>query len=218
VTATLLGGWYAPVQGLDATLAPFIRQMPPGPRTNVQTGTYLGSAVILAGGSLDTKAKPDGHDTFYAKSLMTPERAPISDAAVRAFVEHLANEGFASKTEWFVQLELYGGKNSAINAVPADATAFAHRSSTFTIQFYASAPGKVPPYPEYGFKFMDDVVKSLTDNNPKNWDYGAYPNYIDDKLVDWKQRYYGAHYARLRSLKDKYDPRDLFNFPTAIEE
>jgi len=64
----------------------------------VQTGTYLGSAVILAGGSLDTKTKPHGNDTFYAKSLMTPERAPISDGAVRAFVEHLANEGFASKT------------------------------------------------------------------------------------------------------------------------
>ncbi|GLB42541.1 putative oxygen-dependent FAD-linked oxidoreductase family protein [Lyophyllum shimeji] len=218
VTFTLLGGWYAPVDGLNATLAPFMRQMPRAPRTTVQTGTYLDSAVVLAGGSLDTKSKPDGHDTFYAKSLMTPEGSPISHGAIVAFVTYLAKQGFASKTEWFVQLELYGGKNSAINAVAPDATAFAHRSSTFTIQFYASAPGKVPPYPSYGFTFMNDMVKTLTDHSPKNWDYGAYANYIDDKLVDWKQRYYGAHYARLRSLKDKYDPQDLFTFPTAIEE
>ncbi|KAF8055350.1 glucooligosaccharide oxidase [Lyophyllum atratum] len=218
VTFSLTGGWYAPVQGLNATLAPLMRQMPSGPRTTLQTGTYVNSARILAGGSLDTKSKPDGHDTFYAKSLMTPQSAPMSDAAILAFTKYLANQGFASKTEWFVQLELYGGKNSAINAVAPDATAFAHRSSTFTIQFYASAPGKAPPYPSYGFTFMDDMVKTLTSNSPRDWDYGAYPNYVDDKLVDWKQRYYGAHYARLRSLKDKYDPKDLFTFPTAIEE
>ena len=56
---------------------------------------------------------------------------------------------------WFTQLELYGGPNSAINAVPLDATAFAHRSSLFTIQFYASSPNFQPPYPEEGFSFLD---------------------------------------------------------------
>lgn len=65
---------------------------------------------------------------------------------------------------------------------------------------------------------MDEMVKTLTTNSPKDWDYGAYPNYVDDKLVNWKQRYYSTHYARLRSLKDKYDPNELFDFPTAIEE
>ncbi|KAG6915728.1 hypothetical protein DXG01_010250 [Tephrocybe rancida] len=189
VTFSLLGGWYAPVEGLNATLAPLLSQLPDNPRATLQTGSYLNSVTILAGEPLDTKSHPDTHDTFYAKSLMTPESSPISKKAILAYATYMANEGFASKTEWFTQLELYGGRNSAINAVAPDATAFAHRSSTFTIQFYASAPGKVPPFPAYGFTFMDG-----------------------------RQRYYGTHYPRLRDLKDKYDPKDLFQFPTAIDE
>ncbi|KAG6917468.1 hypothetical protein DXG01_002445 [Tephrocybe rancida] len=202
---SLNGAWYAPVEGLESVLAPLLRQMP-GAKGSLRTGTYLESATILVGGSLETKSAPERHDAFYAKSLMTPESVPMSEKAIGAFVEYLATEGFASKTEWFVQLELYGGTNSAINDVPVDATAFAHRSSTFTIQFYASAPGMIPPFPEYGFAFMDKMVETLTLNSPADWDYGAYPNYIDDHLPDWRERYYGAHYARLVTLKEKYDP------------
>ncbi|GLB42542.1 putative oxygen-dependent FAD-linked oxidoreductase family protein [Lyophyllum shimeji] len=220
VTLSLVGGWYAPVSGLNATLHPFLREMPEPQRTTLDTGTYLHSAAVLVG-SLDTKSAPDGHDTFYAKSVVTPAGAsPIPAGAVLAFARYLTEEGWASETEWFVQLELYGGKNSAINAVPPDATSFAHRSSLFTIQFYAAAPGRVPPYPQDGFAFMDDMVKTLTEleHAPADWQYGAYLNYIDDRLVDWKERYYGAHYARLRELKDEYDPRDVFSFPMAVEE
>ena len=54
-----------------------------------------------------------------------------------------------------MEIELYGGTNSAINNVPIEATAFAHRSSMFTIQFYTSAPGNVPPFPPAGFSFLD---------------------------------------------------------------
>ncbi|KAG5715384.1 hypothetical protein E4T56_gene8249 [Termitomyces sp. T112] len=217
ITFELLGGWYAPIEGLNATLMPLLSQLPNRPRTLIQTGTYLNSATILAGGSLDTE-RPDGHDTFYAKSLMTPESSPISDKALFAFVQYIANQGFTSQMEWFVQFELYGGKNSAINSVSLNATAFAHRNSIFTIQFYASAPEKAPPYPSSGFTFLDDMVQTLISNSPANWEFGAYPNYIDDKLVNWRQQYYGSHYARLHSLKDKYDPQDLFKFPTAIDE
>ncbi|KAG6917469.1 hypothetical protein DXG01_002446 [Tephrocybe rancida] len=209
VRFSLYGAWYAPVEGWRM----------PGPaerRDSLRTGTYLESARILAGGSLDTTSKMEKHDAFYAKSLMTPESVPMSEEAIGAFVEYLATEGFVSKTEWFVQVELYGGANSAINDVPVDATAFAHRGSTFTIQFYASAPGKVPPFPEYGFAFMDKMVETLTLNSPSDWDYGAYPNYIDDHLPDWRERYYGTHYARLRALKEKYDPDNVFWFPTVI--
>lgn len=57
-----------------------------------------------------------------------------------------------------MQLELYGGSNSAINAVPLEETAFAHRSSMFTMQFYASAPNNTPPYPESGFTFLNGNI------------------------------------------------------------
>ena len=59
-----------------------------------------------------------------------------------------------------MQVELYGGSNSAINKVPVDSTAFAHRNATFTFQLYASAPNLVPPYPSSGFTFVDGEMSS----------------------------------------------------------
>ncbi|KJA23452.1 Glucooligosaccharide oxidase [Hypholoma sublateritium FD-334 SS-4] len=218
VSIGLAGGWYAPVDQLNATLGPFLAQMPIPHSESFDTGDYLHSATNLAGGSLNTMAQPDNTDTFYAKSLMTPEGAPMSAQALQAFMNVVANEGFTTETGWFFQAELFGGKNSAINAVPTGATAFSRRDSLFTIQFYASSPGSVPPYPQSGFTFLDDVVNSIVHNSPVDWDYGAYTNYVDDRLVDWQQRYYATNYPRLRSLKDAYDPRGTFAFPTSVQE
>ncbi|KAF9456046.1 glucooligosaccharide oxidase [Collybia nuda] len=211
------GGWYGPADQLNATVAPLLEKMPDGPKTTITPGNYSESVVFLAGGSLDTHTAPDVHDTFYAKSLMTPEASPMSLEARTAFAHFLANDAFTTDIQWFIQMEIYGGSNSAINAVGPDATAFAHRGSLFTIQFYSAAVGSVPPYPERGFAFVDSLVNSITANSPPHWDYGAYPNYVDDRLVDWQARYYGAHYPRLQVLKDKYDPRGVFSFPTGIE-
>ena len=60
-----------------------------------------------------------------------------------------------------MEIELYGGTNSAINNVASTATAFANRNSMFTIQFYTSAPGGVPPFPGEGFTLLDGMP-SLT--------------------------------------------------------
>ncbi|KAF9460051.1 glucooligosaccharide oxidase [Collybia nuda] len=209
------GVWYEAPDRFNATIAPLINNMPEGPNVTISTGTYIESAEHVALGSLDT-SQPDEHDTFYAKSLMTPECSPISLKARTALAEYLATEGMKSTTAWNVEVELWGGRNSAINVVSPDATSFAHRSSLFTIQFYASS--SLPPFPDDGLSFLDKMVDSIISNSPKDWDYGAYPNYIDSRLPDWQKRYYGAHYPRLRALKRKYDPQDIFDFPTAVEE
>ncbi|KAG6899304.1 hypothetical protein C0993_011393 [Termitomyces sp. T159_Od127] len=151
----LSGGWYGNSQDLNAILLPFLREMPPKPSTNIKRGSYIEGVIELAGGSLDTKSAPDTQDTFYAKSLTTPAKSPISETAILAFTRYLAVTGFSSNTDWFIEIALYGGKNSAINAVAPDATAFVHRSSLFTMQFYASSQGRRPPFPSSGFGFVD---------------------------------------------------------------
>ncbi|KAF8194117.1 glucooligosaccharide oxidase [Pholiota molesta] len=216
VSFGLTGGWYAAANQYAAVIAPFLAKVPTPQSKKLTVGTYIGSVQYLGGlGRLNTTGTPDSTDTFYAKSLMTP---PLASAQGTAFMNYLANSGFGTNTDWFVEVELYGGTNSAINNVSSTATAFANRNSTWTIQFYTSAPGGVPPFPSQGFTLLDGMVNSITNNSPAGWTYGAYANYIDDRLANWQQLYYGANYPRLRTLKDQYDPNDIINFPLAVEE
>ncbi|KAJ7155018.1 glucooligosaccharide oxidase [Mycena filopes] len=220
LSVELTGGYYGAASQFAAVIAPYLTApgMPKVSSKTVEAGTYLDSVTYFAQGqAVNTSTAPDGADDFYAKSLMTPAGAPMSAAAVKAFVSYMAVQGFASKTDWFIEVELYGGSNSAINAVPLDSTAFAKRDTLFTIQFYASSPNLPPPYPSAGFTFLDGMVASILNNEPADWGYGAYLNYIDDRLgANATKLYYGSHYARLASLKATLDPKDTFRFPVGV--
>ncbi|KAK2464781.1 hypothetical protein APHAL10511_003199 [Amanita phalloides] len=212
---SLTGGWYGPAQNFSAVIAPWLSRVPQPDRTTLTPGSYINSVTYLGGGTLDTSA-PDRHDTFYAKSLMTPSASPISDAALGAFMNYMANEGSKTDVSWFVEMDFYGGTNSAVNSIPTSAPAFGHRNALWTIQFYAYSSSSQPPFPSDGFSFLDNMVQSLTSNSPANWDIGAYPNYADDRLTNWQNLYYGSNYQRLLSVKQAYDPNNVFTFPQSI--
>ncbi|KAK0242942.1 glucooligosaccharide oxidase [Armillaria nabsnona] len=220
VTFAITGGFFGESEAaLNKTFAPFLAVMPPP--TNIRytgNGTWISALEDLGGGVLDTHtAGPDGTNTFYAKSLMTPQDDLMTYKASEAFMKYLAYEGYTSDTSWFMQAELYGGGNSAINAIPVDSTSFATRSALFTIQFYAATFNNTPPYPDDGFAFLDRLVSNITTAMHPGWDYGAYVNYPDDRLRDWQHLYYKSHYRRLETMKKQYDPTGVFVFPIGIE-
>ncbi|KAJ7230834.1 hypothetical protein C8J57DRAFT_1481265 [Mycena rebaudengoi] len=215
VNLQLNGAWYGAPELFNATFAPYLNTLPATSSANIFPGSYIDSVVTLASPQgLNTSAAPDESDTFYTKSLMTPSAAPMSAAAIEAFVTYMTTEGFSSTTEWFVEVELYGGSASAINAVPLDSTAFAKRDTLFTIQFVSASAA--PPYPAAGFTFLDGMVASILNNEPADWNYGTYLNYIDDRLLNAANLYYGTHYPRLKALKAALDPKDTFRFPVGV--
>ncbi|KAJ7251662.1 hypothetical protein C8J57DRAFT_1665959 [Mycena rebaudengoi] len=215
VNLQLNSAWYGAPELFNATFVPYLDTLPATSSANIFPGSYIDSVVTLASPQgLNTSAAPDESDTFYTKSLMTPSAAPMSAAAIEAFVTYMTTEGFSSTTEWFAEVELYGGSASAINAVPLDSTAFAKRDTLFTIQFVSASA--VPPYPAARFTFLDGMVASILNNEPADWNYGTYLNYIDDRLLNAANLYYGTHYPRLKALKAALDPKDTFRFPVGV--
>jgi FAD/FMN-containing dehydrogenase len=138
---------------------------------------------------------PDYHPlavgrTFFMEHVGTQEaelileRLKASDASMRV-----------------TQLRVLGG---AMARVPADATAFAHRSSTImaTCAAFASDLDDIAPR----LTWVESFVGSL-----KQGDDAAYVNFIADegegRIHD---AYPGTHWDRLAAVKAKYDPDNLF--------
>ncbi|KAK0483238.1 hypothetical protein IW261DRAFT_1549740 [Armillaria novae-zelandiae] len=210
------GAYFGSHESFTEIIQPYLDTLPPPGLTAITQGNWIETVAALTFGALNTSTQTPLHDTFYAKSLMVPEDSPLSRGAVDALMSYLDTVGFRTDVLWFVEIELYGGSNSAINLVPVDETAFAHRNKLFNMQLYSSSI--VPPYPRDGFAFLDGITDVIISNSPDDWGYGTYINYPDNRLNNWQDLYYGSHYLRLQALKKEFDPSNVFDFPLAIEE
>ena len=62
-------------------------------------------------------------------------------------------------------------------------------------------------------QLTDSLIPKLTAVTPNS---GTYMNEADFHLATWKEDFYGENYAKLRAIKAKYDPGDLFYATTAV--
>jgi FAD/FMN-containing dehydrogenase len=99
------------------------------------------------------------------------------------------------------QIRVLGG---AMARVPADATAFAHRSSRIMVNLAAvfEAPEERPVHEAWVDGFHDAL---------RQGDAGAYVNFLVDEGPDRvRAAYPGATWDRLTAIKARYDPSNLF--------
>jgi hypothetical protein len=139
----------------------------------------------------------------YVNTAMSSSRC----ASLVAAVEHLA--ALAPTLGGGLAFDAYGG---AINRVAKDATAFVHRDKLACIQATYSwstyTPASVIKDGRTWLTWLgDDVFNAET---------GAYQNYIDPTLVDWRSAYYGTNLDRLIRIKRRYDPENHFSFAQSI--
>ncbi|SGY20155.1 BQ5605_C017g08497 [Microbotryum silenes-dioicae] len=211
----ITGIYYGTGDACKKLMAPFEDKLPEGFSTEVdQAMSWIESLQALSHSQpLSTKGKTGFRDCFYAKSLMTPDSPNqlITTDAALAFFTYLQKT--ATTTNWFVEIDLYGGAGSAINAVPLNQSSFAHRSSLLSFQMYASSKTYGNPYPEDGFDFVSGMYDALLNPMKEIWgtSYGAYVNYGKSETLYW-----GSQYERLSTLRAKYDPTEVFKYPQAI--
>ena len=100
-------------------------------------------------------------------------------------------------------IDAYGG---ALNRVPVKATAFAHRNTLASIQYFATGDAAS----------ARSWVNASRGTLAPSTSGAAYVNYIDPDLANWQHAYYGSNLARLRQVKRTYDPHNLFHFAQSI--
>lgn len=138
----------------------------------------------------------------YIRAGVMPKGA-FTPEAIAVFEKYMAN---APSPESFLVWTHGGGK---ISKLPADATAFVHRTGRFIPELKAiwEKPEQARATVEWAFHFFRELAPHFS---------GNYVNYIDPLLADWAHQYYGANYARLCTIKAKVDPLNQFSFQQSV--
>lgn len=101
-------------------------------------------------------------------------------------------------------------KNGVSSTLPADYNAYAHRDAFSSVQIYSS--WKDPKNEGVSTQLVENLRQNLAKAGQ-----GAYINYPDLNLPNWQVQYYGQHYTRLQSIKQQYDPQDVFGYSQGIK-
>ena len=122
----------------------------------------------------------------------------LSDDAIAAHVQHGPNAPTVSST-----MHLYP-INGACHRVAADATAFGHRDANFSMVILSASDN--PADDAANTKWVRDYSAAVAPYS----EVGGYVNFMDDDDTDRIKANYGGNYDRLRAIKRKYDPGNLF--------
>jgi len=164
----------------------------------------LGACHTGAGGQL-ARVPAFAKSDFFTK--------PLNRRGIRALlsgIEKLAVIRGAQGGGGSIAFDALGG---AVNRVHPAATAFVHRDALFLAQYYTSWNW---PGTHSGVANQHSWLRSYYNSLHPHASGQAYQNYIDPELSGWQQAYYGANYPRLRQVKAKYDPQNVFSFPQSI--
>ncbi|ROV93855.1 hypothetical protein VMCG_08780 [Cytospora schulzeri] len=163
-------------------------------------------------------ATEDAFDAFYAQSVAIPENAPLSETTVRDYFQTMKYSRLDPSQAWYSVINLQGGPDSQITAVPADASAYTHRNMLWVIQNYGYSSNHLPPLLDSTKTYITCLTRVVRAGVPAS-SMAAESNYHDPDLArDMAHSlYYGeAVVKRLEALKAELDPIDVFWNPQSI--
>ena len=152
---------------------------------------------------------PEEDDYHPVASARTMFVETIDQSVAQTIVDHLQ----ASSAQMAVtQIRVLGG---AMARVPAEATAFAHRSSRIMVN--VAALYERPVEAALHEPWVTDFAKAL-----RQGDGGAYVGFLGEEgEARIREAYPGATWERLAAIKRRYDPTNIFrlnqNIPPATD-
>jgi len=152
-------------------------------------------------------------ENFFSKSLVTTE---LPRAAMQAACDYWFNQAKSNSRDWYIIIDMYGGKNAYIQKDSQGKMSYAHRDKLYLFEFYDRVQGG--SYPSNGLGFLNGWVDAFTKNlNESQW--GMYINYADPTMnrTYAQQTYYRQSLPKLQQIKAAYDPDEVFYYPQAIQ-
>ncbi|EME41107.1 hypothetical protein DOTSEDRAFT_136186 [Dothistroma septosporum NZE10] len=157
---------------------------------------------------------------YYAKSVIddgSPEYSKESALAITRAVQKVVG---LHNTGTSISFDLNGPGSGTNAKQPNGDSAFAiagHRKALFLSQVYVNGyPGfDQPQQQEAVNQAVDGIVDAVKAANPSDT-WQAYVNYVDPRLEDWAQEYYGQALPRLKSIKKAEDPTTVFDYPQGL--
>jgi len=139
--------------------------------------------------------QPGFHPTAVTHNMLM-DRIDLGEA--KSIVEFLETSDAPMRA---VQIRVLGG---AMARVPADATAFAHRNARIMLNIAAFY--QQPDEAAARQAWAEDLAGTLRQS-----DDGTYVGFLGDEGVERvRAAYPGATWDRLRAIKARYDPTNLF--------
>ncbi|KAI1283488.1 FAD binding domain-containing protein [Xylaria sp. FL0933] len=208
----LEGIYYGEKAGLQDALAPLLAKTG-GNILATGTTDWPGSLQHFATMSLNQTHPHNEQETFYGKSL---EMTGLSGAVAQDFVNYWYDQAKNVSGAWFFQLDVQGGKNSAVWNADHAASSYVHRDKLYILQFFYRSTTK--EVPAEAVKLVDEWT-SATAKSIAASDLGMYINYPDLSLnrTTAQQMYWGKNMPKLQQLKTQVDPQELFYYPISIE-
>jgi FAD/FMN-containing dehydrogenase len=199
-----------PLDEAEALIDWWQRVAPDAPEETAASLIVRPDGVHLFGvGDIDAETTPE-MPYREAKRWLTANGPPEQDATDERsksefFRELLPAETIATLMRHFehgngaceLDFSPWGG---AYNRTTPDATAFPHRDARFLLKQTG------PP---------DWVERAYAITHPHGTG-GSYVNFPDPYLEDGAAAYHGENLARLREIKRRYDPDNLFRFPQSL--
>ena len=108
----------------------------------------------------------------------------------------------------YTAITLYGLGGAVEDIAPED-TAFYYRNAKFILGFQTLWEES---------KYADDNIKWYNKQNQKvlGITKGSYISFPYLELENFEREYYGGNIDRIKKIKDKYDPYNIFDFPQGI--